>query len=262
LTPVPSLRETFDNVAEIYDRIRPRYPAALFEELFARLPESPAVVEVGPGTGQATAGLLERGAQVTAIELGPNLAERLRSNFAGHDRLKVLVSSFEDSALASHSFDALVSATAYHWVPAEFRVAKPAEFLRPGGWVAIIDTLQVSAPTDSGFFERAQSVYQRHGEPADRTPAPTPERATSPYVAEFEDSPRFDPPAVFRYRWDQTYDTGGYADLMRSYSVSQAMPERKREALISDMAELIDHEFGGHVTRPLVITLMLARTRR
>jgi hypothetical protein len=33
-----------------------------------------------------------------------------------------------------------------------------------------------------------------------------------------------------------------------------------REALIAEISQCIDHEFGGRVTRPLVITLTLART--
>jgi hypothetical protein len=41
-----------------------------------------------------------------------------------------------------------------------------------------------------------------------------------------------------------------------------AMGEGKGEALIADVTGLIDDEFGGQVTRPLVITLTMARTPR
>ena len=41
-----------------------------------------AVLEIGPGLGILTGGLLEAGAAVTAIELDRGLAERLRSRFA------------------------------------------------------------------------------------------------------------------------------------------------------------------------------------
>ena len=66
-------RQGFDNVPEIYDRIRPGYPAELFADLFGLLPERPRIIEVGPGTGQATRDLLAHGARVHAIELGANL---------------------------------------------------------------------------------------------------------------------------------------------------------------------------------------------
>ena len=260
--PVPELREGFNDVAELYDRIRPKYPDALFEELFLRLPERADVVEVGPGTGQATGSLLARGARVTAVELGADLAARLRLNFGQGEDLHIVVSSFEDAVLPARSFDALVAATAYHWVEKPARLEKPPSLLRPGGWVAIIDTVQVTAGSDRGFFDRVQPIYDRHGQgrSANYSPPPSPERATGHFVAELESSPLYEVPNLYRYRWDQTYDTAAYADLMRSYSESRAMGEEAREALIGDISELIDNEFAGRVTRPLVITLTLART--
>ncbi len=60
----------FDNVPEIYDRVRPAYPPELFDELFAYLRDGDALrgVEIGPGTGKATRPLLEHGIAVTAVE--------------------------------------------------------------------------------------------------------------------------------------------------------------------------------------------------
>lgn len=46
---------------------------------------------------------------------------------------------------------------------------------------------------------------------------------------------------------------------MRSYSGMRAMGVERREALIAELGEFIDAEFGGRVTRPLVITLVAAR---
>jgi SAM-dependent methyltransferase len=256
---MPELREFFDHDADLYDRIRPKYPAALFDELFTRLPEPADVLEVGPGTGQATGALLARKARVTAVELGLNLADRLRDNFQTIVRLKVVLSSFERVELDPHSFDAVVSATAYHWIDEPVRLTKPAQLLRPGGWLAIIDTVQVAAPTDNGFFERSQSIYDRHGNGADRPLLPSPDEATSFIMPALEQSGLFNDPALYRYRWDQTYETTSYVDLLRSFSATYQMPRAEREAFLAEVAALIDDEFDGYVTRPLVITLALAQ---
>ena len=58
-SPAAEPRRSFDGVAEIYHGIRPSYPAPMFEDLFRLLPSSPAILEVGPGTGQATRHLLQ-----------------------------------------------------------------------------------------------------------------------------------------------------------------------------------------------------------
>src|SRR5437868_10523952 len=85
-------RDGFDEVAELYDRVRPGYPDDLLDELAAALPRSPVVVEVGPGTGQATKGLVARGASVTAVELGAHLAAVLARNLPTVD---IVIGPFE-----------------------------------------------------------------------------------------------------------------------------------------------------------------------
>src|SRR3954466_9157937 len=82
------IRLSFNEVPEAYDQARPSYPAAIFDALFERLPPKPKIVEVGPGTGQATNDLLVRGASVHAIDIGPAMAAKLRSKVPS-DRLRV-----------------------------------------------------------------------------------------------------------------------------------------------------------------------------
>jgi len=48
------------------------------------------VIEIGPGRGALTRKLLERSARVVAIEIDPELAGRLRGEFAGDPRLEIV----------------------------------------------------------------------------------------------------------------------------------------------------------------------------
>jgi SAM-dependent methyltransferase len=63
-----ALRDTFDEAPELYDRVRPGYPEAVFEDLttLARLRPGSRVLELGCGTGQATVPLAARGLEVVA----------------------------------------------------------------------------------------------------------------------------------------------------------------------------------------------------
>jgi 16S rRNA (adenine1518-N6/adenine1519-N6)-dimethyltransferase len=74
------------------------------------------VVEVGPGLGILTAALLDRGAQVTAVELDGRLAGHLRERFAEHPRLRLVEADFLDVPLAELVADAwaLVANVPYH----------------------------------------------------------------------------------------------------------------------------------------------------
>ena len=61
------LRTTCDEAAELYDRARPTYPDALFDDLIelATLKARSRVIEIGCGTGKATLPLAGRGLRVT-----------------------------------------------------------------------------------------------------------------------------------------------------------------------------------------------------
>lgn len=251
------IRLSFNEAAEIYDEVRPSYPVGLFDALFQLLPPEPEMVEVGPGTGQATKDLLSRGASVHAIEIGPAMAAKLRSNLPS-DRLQVSVSDFETMAIAPGSADAVFSATAYHWISREAQLDRPAAILRPGGIVAIVDLIQVASPDDRGFFAAAQPIYERYGEGHTGPSAPTRERADPSIRAPLEADRRFDFVAVRRYDWNQSYSASDYRHLMLSYSGTRMMDEAERVGLLDDMESFIRNDFDGVITRPLVVTLTTA----
>lgn len=252
----------FDQAVDRYERARHGYPPSLFEDLFALLPARCQVCEVGPGTGQATADLLDRGAEVTAVELGSAMAERLIARLGRHPGLlEVINAPFEHARLADDAYDAVFSATAYHWVPTWAQIAQPARILHRGGVLAIVDTLQVDAPDEDGFWERVQPIFERHG--AGRRPDDPafmrPDEVTPSMLAILSNSDRFDDVELRRYRWDQRYTAHQYGELHRTYSGWLAMPAAAGEALLEDVCAFIDSDYDGHIVRPLVITLLTAR---
>ena len=251
-------RLTFNEVPDIYDEVRPSYPPPLYDELFEMLPPHPAIVEVGSGTGQATKAQLARGAIVQAVEIGPAIASKLRSNLPT-DRLQVTVGDFERVAIARSSADAVFSATAYHWISPQAQTDRPAQLLRPGGIVAIVDLIQVAAPEDRGFFEAAQPIYQRYGEGHRGPTAPARDEVDPAIRGVLEDDTRFGGVVVRRWDWDQTYTAAEYRKLMLSYSGTQMMAPSARSGLLDDIEAFIDDAYNGKITRPLVAALTTAR---
>jgi SAM-dependent methyltransferase len=251
------VRLAFNEAAEIYDRVRPSYPADLFDALFQMLPSQPEIVEVGPGTGQATKHLLTRGASVLAIEIGPAMAAKLRSNLPS-DQLRICVGDFEVMEIVAGGADVLFSATAYHWISREAQTDRPAAILRKGGLVAIIDLIQVDSAGDSSFFTAAQPIYERYGQGHTGPPAPSRGSVDPAIRAVLDADRRFDSVAVSTYDWDQTYSASDYRNLMLSYSGTQMMNESDRVGLLDDMESFIRSDFDGVVTRPLVVTLTTA----
>ena len=255
--PPDDIRLSFNEVAAIYDQVRPSYPPEMYDALFQMMPSQPRIVEVGPGTGQATRDLLARGASVLAIEIGPAMATTLRSHFPS-DRLRVMVGDFEVVDIEAGQADAVFSASAYHWISPAAQTDRPAAILRPGGVVAIVELIQVDSFEEAGFFAAAEPIYERYGQGDSGPPAPTRESVVPATYAVLSADSRFDCVEVRQYDWDQTYRASDYRNLMISYSGTQMMQESARVGLLDDMESLIRNEFGGTITRPLVVALVTA----
>ncbi|MGW3843855.1 class I SAM-dependent methyltransferase [Streptomyces sp. NPDC005075] len=112
------LGRVFNEVPELYYRVRPGY----FDELFADLvtvtgmDERSSVLEVGCGSGQATRSLAELGCSVTAIEPGAEMAALARQRIATFRKVEVEAPTFEEWDDRGGRFDVLVAASAWHWV--------------------------------------------------------------------------------------------------------------------------------------------------
>jgi SAM-dependent methyltransferase len=129
----------FDLVAEEYDRVRPSYPDELVDRACSRgsLRAAARVVEVGCGTGKLTAALVERGLRVDALDPGENLLRVARAR-VGDGAVRFHLGRFEEVDLPRGAYEALFSATAFHWVDPAVGWSKAAGLLRPGGLLALL----------------------------------------------------------------------------------------------------------------------------
>ncbi len=260
MTDRTSLRAVFDEDAELYDRVRPGYPAVLFDDLagVAGLGAGARVLEIGCGTGQATVPLAERGLRVTAVELGMSMAAVARRRLARFPDAEVVVSAFEDWPLPDEPFDSVVSATAFHWIDPAVAVVKSADALRAGGVLAVIGTHHVDGGTRA-FFADVQECYERF-DPA--TPPGLRPRAAALVPADSEEtdrSGRFGPAVFHRYEREVPYTTAEYLGLLLSYSNHRALPAARREALLSCIRALADGRYGSRIVKRYLTELRITR---
>ena len=253
-------RGTFESAAERYDRARPPYPRQVFEDLaaLAQLEGGSRVLEIGSGTGLATVPLGDRGYRIIAVELGAELAAIARRRLAGYANVEIVVAPFEDWPLPSEPFDAVVSATAFHWIDPEIRVRKSAQALRAGGSLAIIETRRVPLG-DAQLLADVWRCSERF-DPTARPPRNLTANEPPEALAEIQGSGLFDHVASRRYDWTQEYTSDGYIDLLMTFSNVLALESRAQSGLLECMADVIDGKLGGHIGEHLVNHLVVART--
>ncbi len=140
-------------MAEAYHRHRPGYPAAVAELVLAHA-EGPVrrALEVGAGTGKATAVFAGRGLDVVAVEPDPAMRALLAGEAAAHGwPVEVRAATFEDLDPAQPGlgpFDLVYAAAAFHWTDPASRWDRAVALLRPGGVLAVLGCARDLADPD------------------------------------------------------------------------------------------------------------------
>lgn len=123
---------SFGAIAEHYERYRPAPPPEAVDWV---LPEGcRSVVELGAGTGALTRQLASRVPEVVAVE--PDAG--MRAEFVKHVSSPVVGAVGEALPLRADRFEALVAASAWHWMDRDKTVPEVARVLRSGGTLGLL----------------------------------------------------------------------------------------------------------------------------
>jgi SAM-dependent methyltransferase len=254
-------RATFDEVATLYDSVRPGYPAELYDDIrtLSGVPNGGNILEIGCGTGQATLPLAQRGYRITCVELGAELAALARRNLAAYPNVEVRIGAFEAESLPEAAFDLVVSATAFHWVAPE-SYPKLARVLRPEGAIALFWNKHIAGAVDGGFFDRIQPIYREHVPEfaGDWKGLPSADEVSDESAA-LAATGLFGPFTVKRYPWVAHYGAERYVNLLNTYSDFLALPADRRQRAYDDIARVIDGEFGGQIAMQYLAILYVAQ---
>lgn len=260
-----SLRQTFDQEAELYDKARPGYPEALFDDVVALsgIPQEGRILEIGCGTGQATVPMARRGYHLLCIELGANLAAVARRNVRVYPHVQVQTSAFEDWPIEEGAFDLALSATAFHWIDPAISYQKTAQALKPAGAIALCWHEHVQSEASAGFFEEVQQIYRPLVPEQEEKYGPLlwPHEVAEPVKAEIEQTGLFGEVTVRRYCWDVTYDVASYLCLLDTYSNHRILEKPRHDRLFHEIADLITTRYHGHITKGYMAILYVAHRK-
>jgi SAM-dependent methyltransferase len=125
-------RQSFGAAAELYDRVRPGYPADAVGWMLGQTARD--VVDLGAGTGIFSRIVASLGHRVTAIEPDDGMRAQLETS----DTIRVLAGSAEAIPLPDRSTGAVVAAQSFHWFDNHEARGEIARVLADGGVFAPI----------------------------------------------------------------------------------------------------------------------------
>jgi len=257
-----SLRTTFNSEAELYRAVRPQYPDELFDALIdkTKLSSDAKLLEIGPGTGQATEPLAKRGYNITAVELGSDLAEVAQNHLAKYENVKVVTGAFEEIAFEPQTFDLIYAATAFHWIKPEVKFSRPYDVLKEEGHLAIIGTNHVSDEQGDEFFFASQPIYKKY-KPGGKHDDNFRLKRTDELTADKVDESFFTPVFFHAFPYVVWYSAKEYAQLLNTYSPTISMEPNQRAGFLQDIEKLIEEKFGGSIQKHFAMTLTIAKKK-
>jgi SAM-dependent methyltransferase len=244
-------RLVFGEIAEEYARERPRYPAALLDDVVA-LARGPDALEVGAGTGKATAGFVARGLRVLALEPSQQMAAVGRRLVPG---ARFVVSGIEDFE-SPERFDVVYAAQSWHWVDPARGFARAHALLRPAGLLALFWNRGQDGGAGTPLRRALDAVYDRL--------APELREGGGgrgiDHAARIRASGLFTEPEERAYRWSERRTAESYVRLLGTHSAHRMLPDERRAELLEAVREAIAAR-GGTIPIAYETCLYLARAR-
>ena len=226
--------QRFSDRVEAYLAGRPRYPAAIVDDLAqkAGLSSRAVIADIGVGTGLSAEPFLAAGYPVIGIE--PNAAMRAAgAEFLGHfENYQAREGTADDTGLAAATVDLVIAAQAFHWFePTRFRT-ESLRILKPGGWAALIwnDREIAGTPFLSGY----EALLLEYGD--DYRAIRYKHEGTEAIPVYFGGRT----PAVTAFRHSRKMDRAAVFALARSASYLPAPGKPRHEELMSALGFLFD----------------------
>jgi SAM-dependent methyltransferase len=240
---------SFGAAAAAYERGRPGYPPQAIGWL---LPDDAArVLDLGAGTGKLTRQLRDRGLNVTAVEPSAGMREQLRQTVPG---VTVLAGTAEQIPLPDRSVDAVLVAQAWHWVDPAAAVPEVARVLSPGGRLGLLWNIRDER---EGWVARLGAIMRRRRRRPDSSDPSSTVSEAPPVGAPFGPVERRD------FAWVQHLSPDSLIDMVASRSYVITLPPADREALLSEVRELVRTEpalaGAGEIALPYVTRCARAR---
>ena len=259
-------RKHFDEIVENYDKTRPEYPADLISDIFRYVyaDNCKKALEIGAGTGKATKSFLEAGYDVTAVEIGENMAKFLQERFRAYFNFEVMNDAFEKAPLENDTYDLIYAASAFHWVDAAIGCPKALRLLRSGGTLALFRYNVVPVDGEE-LYEEIQAVYEKHFH--------------KPYIrsVKTEKKEYEQPSEIFRgfrckalneygfvdvtmkcYDVTRTFDADEYINLLDTMADHRSLADDDKTALYTGIKEAI-RKHGGEINVDYIFQLYLGR---
>ncbi|HEY9725877.1 MAG TPA: class I SAM-dependent methyltransferase [Chroococcales cyanobacterium] len=238
----------YSPAAEAYNQARPRYPEALIHRVVevAQLSSKSKILEVGCGPGTATVAFAPFGCSMVCLEPNPDFCQLAQQNCELYPAVEIQNTSFEEWTLSAETFNAVLAATSFHWIPPEVGYPKAADTLREDGYLILLWNKEPQPRYE--VYQTLSEVYQVHAPSLARyEPRETQEEILTGLGQIAIDSGQFKNLVSEQFLCEVTYSVKDYLTLLSTYSPYLKLDPQSRNALFEGLREKIEQNVGGTI---------------
>jgi SAM-dependent methyltransferase len=238
----------YSPAAKAYDAVRPKYPEALVRRAIdvAGLSATSRMLEVGCGPGTATTAFARLDCPMVCLEPNPDFFALARRHCLSFPAVELIQTSFEEWDLECDSFDAILAASSFHWIPSEIGYQKAHQALKEKGWMILLWNKELQP--DAAMQQVFSSVYATHaphlGHGEDKQ---TQEGILAGLSQMPLESGRFTNLMSETVETVVHYSADQYLSLLSTYSPYLRLTADTRRSLFDGLRERIDTHAGGEL---------------
>jgi len=154
---------SFETVSSIYNEARPGYPKELYDDIsrIKKITSQSMILEIGSGHGIATKEISEKWyCSIVAIEPGIELIDIAKKRLVGKKKIQYENCTYEQYKKDTAKYDAIFSATAFHWLDQDIKYTKSYDLLKDDGVLVLYwNNFGIA---DTRIEEEIRGIYKKH----------------------------------------------------------------------------------------------------
>ena len=238
----------YSEVADAYNRTRPRYPQELINRTveLAKISKNTQILEIGCGPGTATTEFAKLGCSMVCLEPSREACDLARENCQGFANVEIINTTFEEWELQPNRFDIVLAATSFHWVSPELGYPKLEQILKDDGNLILLSNKEPQPSYE--VYQILDEVYQKHAPSLSRyEDRGTHERILRGLGENVVKSGLFRDLVFECMECDRTYSIDDYLTLLSTLSPYIVLDSQKRGDLFNDLREALVKNLGDTI---------------
>ena len=234
----------YSPAAEAYFRARPRYPQELVDQVveIAQISSSSTLLEIGCGPAIATPEFAALGCPMVCVEPNPDFYRLAQQVCEPYPNVELQNCSFEEWELEPETFDAVIAASSFHWIPPEIGCPKAAAALRPEGHLILLWNKELQPRYE--VYQQLSEIYQTHAPSLHRPYEDSDAQAAILHeLGQMAiDSGYFKDMVSGQMEVEVTYSIDQYLQLLNTYSPYLKLEAQQKQRLFAGLRQVLEKD--------------------